>query len=205
MEALLEVAVPVPALAPARPSAAPLIPIHPLSAVRLQLQQLSARAGAPASRPGLAAVIAEVYRRSLPTMPAAPETARVDVAAALLRGACQLARGLSRARSGQIVPSLCVAMWHLGPGGTARERDTLWIDLVIPQDGRVASARAWAADIQDLLQRAGVPHHAETIHVPGAPCAPVPARPAGRRAGVLSAWGCMSLFESYLGMPCWRT
>jgi len=75
----------------------------------------------------------------------------------------------------------------------------LWIDLVIPQDGRGASATAWAADIKDLLRRAGVPHRAETVHVPGAPGAPDPAQLDALRARVLGAWGCMSLLESYLG------
>lgn len=199
MEALLEVKAPVSAIAPAHPPAAPLNPLHRPSGVRLQLQQLSARAGLPASRPALAAAIAEVHRRSLRGMPVEPEAVRADVAVALLRGVCQLARGLSRARSVQVVPPLCVALWHVGASGSAGERDTLWIDLVIPQDGRGASATAWAADIKDLLQRAGVPHRAETVHVPGAPGAPDPAQPDALRTCVLGTWGCMSLLESYLG------
>lgn len=164
--------------------------VAPLGALRLRLRELSVRAGLGASPASLAPGLRDVHRTHVaalaPVDPAALQTA----SGVFLQDLCRLARWFDPARSVEVVPPLCVVLWHVGASSHSPDPATLWIDFVIPGDGRGAAARAWARDVRLLLSLADLPHLAETVAGTAAAAGAAPVRPT---ATPIAVWGCMSL------------
>jgi hypothetical protein len=161
-----------------------------LRSLRLRLTQLSALAAQGAGPLTLAAALARLWEDA-----ACPANAVPEVLAEIATGCCAMARWLDAERSVQAVPPLCVVVWRVSGlqrhGGPAK----VWLDLVLPDDGRRAQAQAWASDIRLLLAQAQIPCQSEWILIP---------RPAGTfrelplpPQGGSRVWGCQSLFHHY--------
>lgn len=167
------------------------VPDARLRRLQLRLRELAIQAGRGAGSDPLVPALRELFRREVSTPASLPAAERLRVGTTFLHGVCGLARWFDPARSVQAVPPLCVGLWHVGAAFETRDPSTLWIDFVLPHDGRRQPAIEWAHDIRMLLLQAGIPHRAESVLVP--PLA-VATPPTLRDAG---AWGCMSLWQAY--------
>jgi hypothetical protein len=121
--------------------------------------------------------------------------ARQRLAAELLAGTCATARWLDPARSMEAVAPLCVVLWHVGALHGRAHPATLWLDLVVPGDGRKAAALEWAFDVRLLLAEADIPHCADTVQLGDRATTTADTAPAA--PGVIEVWGCMSLYHHY--------
>lgn len=171
---------------------------HPTDAgiarVRLELHAFAIQAGRGVDGAQFAAPLRDLFARELTPRSAASVAERLRLGTAFVRGVCALARWFDPARSTQVVPPLCVVLWHVGRGFASRAPSTLWLDVVLPDDARRVAAVDWALDIRLLLMQAGIPHRAETVLAPPITLSPAP---AAAEAQALGAWGCMSLLEAY--------
>lgn len=187
---------PCPPRAPRPASATRLAPARTARPLRLHFQQWAARLSVAPHDASLAAVadgLRGLYHDAF-LGPAAPATGLPELGAVFVGGVCSMARWLDPRRTTQVVPPLCVVLWHVGSSWSCPASTTLWIDFALPEDGRREAAIAWAHDVRLLLMAAQVPHRAEMVSLRGTDPAR-PGRPGSDWDG--APWGCQSLFEAY--------